>query len=144
MDQGYLNSHKNPWYALEKRAPAPIWITVFSRNKLKIIRNESGVKNLTTFHGIYFNEKNEEYINLFFCYLLTPIGHEHLCINKRDYGNGLNKFEPNDLNNALILDLSMISLADRRKILYCYDQIKDQGVTQEILEKMNNIFLCYV
>ena len=142
--QGYLNSHKNPWYALEKRAPAPIWITVFSRNKLKIIRNESGVKNLTTFHGIYFNEKNEEYINLFFCYLLTPIGHEHLCINKRDYGNGLNKFEPNDLTNALILDLSMISLADRRKILYCYDQIKDQGVTQEILEKMNNIFLCYV
>lgn len=25
VDQGYLNSHKNPWYALEKRAPAPIW-----------------------------------------------------------------------------------------------------------------------
>lgn len=48
-------------------------------------------------------KKMKSILIYFFANLLTPIGHEHLCINKRDYGNGLNKFEPNDLNNALIL-----------------------------------------
>lgn len=49
----YLCVQRKPWYSLEKRTPAPIWVSVFNRKGLKFIRNEAGVSNLTTFHCVY-------------------------------------------------------------------------------------------
>lgn len=145
--KSYLNSHRNPWYLLEEKQIAPIWISVFSRNRLKIIRNETSTKNLTTFHGIYFNDKflYEDLINIFYCYLLTPICQILLKECKREYGGGLDKFEPNDLNNAKILDLSIISAEDTCEILALYNQIKHrQNDFSKIVERLNNIFASYM
>ena len=145
--KSYLNSHRNPWYLLEEKQIAPIWISVFNRNGLKVIRNETLTKNLTTFHGIYFNDEflSEDFINIFYCYLLTPICQTLLKESKREYGGGLDKFEPNDLNNAKVLDLSIISDKDTCEILALYNQIRDnQHDFSTIVERLNNVFISYM
>jgi len=118
----YLTSKRNPWYRLEKRPAPPIWVGVFNRSGLKFIRNETQVKNLTTFHCIYLSEGlfNTIDIDLLFAYLLTPTAHEILNDNRREYGDGLNKFEPNDLNKASVLDLSKLNDEYKSEIMEFY------------------------
>lgn len=145
--KSYLNSHRKPWYLLEEKQIAPIWVSVFNRNGIKVIRNESQAKNLTTFHGIYFNNESfdENFINVFYCYLLSPICQELLEQCKREYGGGLDKFEPNDLNNAKVLDITMISNTDICEILDLYNQIKTGSEDfDRIIDKLNHIFMSYM
>ncbi len=142
-DKTYLTSHRKPWYSIENKMPAPILLSVFCRNKLKVIRNTSNVRNLTTFHGFYFNKlEKENFINLFFCYLLTPTAQKILFNNKREYGDGLDKFEPNDLNNAYVLNINLISENDRNKILNLYEDLKKSN-RNKCIEEMDNIFSSY-
>ena len=144
VNKSFLNSHRTPWFSLEKREPAPIWITVFNRGKLKVVRNETNAKNLTTFHGVYFKDYDEDLINAFFCYLLTPISQEILSNNKREYGNGLDKFEPNDLNDSSVFDVTKLDKYDLSKVLLIYEKIKKDGVGNIELEELNNIYSRYV
>lgn len=144
VNKKYLTSSRPIWYMSENKEPGDILLNVFSRGKLKIIRNLTSVKNLTTFHSIYLNEDKAEFVNILFCYLLTPIGQEILYRNKRVYGGGLSKFEPNDINSAFILDLNIISLDDRNTIIGLYNSIIEQGITNHILDALNNIFSSYL
>lgn len=140
----FLTSSRNPWFALEKRPPSPIWVSVFNRNGLRFIRNEAGINNLTTFHCIYLNLFSEPKIDLLFAYLLTDISKEIFNDNRREYGNGLHKFEPNDINKALIVDLNVINEIEEKKILSLYSKYRKSeliGNTNEsLLEEMNIIF----
>lgn len=147
FNKTFLTSHRSPWYSLEKKESAPIWISVFSRNSLKVIRNETQAKNLTTFHGVYLKDEynNDKITNILFCYLLTPISQHILKTNKREYGGGLDKFEPNDLNNAQILNIEVISADDADKILSLYDQLKqNEKCCSEVILNLNNIFCSYL
>ena len=125
VHKAYLTSHRFPWYALEKKSAAPILVCVFSREKIKVIRNELGISNLTTFHGLYLKNENPDFANLMFCYLLTPLAQELFYQSRREYGDGLTKFEPNDLTKADMLDLRIITDNDRIKILKLYEEIKE-------------------
>lgn len=144
-NKGFLTSHRSPWYSIENKQVFPIWISVFSRNGLKIVRNESLIKNLTTFHGVSFHNScyTSEDINILFSYLLTPLAQKILYINKREYGNGLDKFEPNDLNDAFILNIQVLSQLDRQKVLTLYDRLNDDDGKQ-VIRVLNDIFLPYV
>lgn len=144
VDKSYLVSHRDPWFSIEKKQVAPILISVFSRQKLKIIMNEAKIKNLATFHGVYFhNDISNENITLFFCYLLTPIAQKILKLNKREYGEGLNKFEPNDLNNAMIFDIEKLSLADKNRIIEIYHSLKfNENI--KYIDELNDIFKRYI
>ncbi len=144
VNKTFLNSHRNPWYAPENKDAAPIWISVFSRNKIKIVRNETSAKNLTTFHSVFTKNCDRIFQNVFFCYLITPIAQQILYENKRDYGNGLDKFEPNDLNNSKILDLSLLSDDDENCILHIYEEIKENGLTDKYIDDLNSIFSFYL
>lgn len=144
VNESYLTSHRSPWFSLEKKEIAPLFISVFSKNKLKIVMNEAKIKNLTSFHGVYFNKNVEnEFIEMFFCYLLTPIAQSILKLNKREYGEGLNKFEPNDLNEALVFDIKKLSAEDKAKIKDIYKHIKTSN-SESCITELNNIFLKYV
>lgn len=143
VDKAYLTSHRNPWYAIEEKKPAPILICVFSRERIKIIRNESNIKNLTTFHGFHLTEADDEFANIMFCYLLTPIAQELLYLSRREYGDGLTKFEPNDLTKADMLDLRIIKSKDKKKILSIYEQIKEENAEIGISE-LDGIFRKYL
>lgn len=108
----YLTASRNPWHTLENRPPSPIWVSVFNRNGLRFIRNEAKISNLTTFHCIYLNLFSAPKTDLLFAYLLTDVSKDIFNDNRREYGNGLRKFEPNDINKALMVDIDKIEKKD--------------------------------
>ncbi len=143
----YLTSKRNPWYSLENRPPAPIWVTVFNRNGLRFIRNEANISNLTTFHCIYPNQSNlfsNIKINVFFAYLITDVAKQIFEDNRREYGNGLQKFEPNDINKAMMLDLTLIDLETENEILSLYEHYRktvlDNSPDESLVTSLNEIF----
>lgn len=124
IDKRYLTASRKPWYAMERRAVSPIWVSVFNRNGLRFIRNKANILNLTTFHCIYpqNNLLNDIPIDLLFAYLLTDTAKLIFEDNSREYGNGLKKYEPNDLNKGNILDLKLIPTKGQEEILNLYNQ----------------------
>ncbi|MCB9290663.1 MAG: SAM-dependent DNA methyltransferase [Lewinellaceae bacterium] len=138
VHERYLTRSRNPWYALENRRPAPIWVSVFNRSGLKFIRNEANISNLTTFHCVYPNKSDlfsTVNIDLLFAYLLTDVAKEIFSDNRREYGNGLKKFEPNDLNEAQMVDLDKLpsQIADAIIQLYSlYRKQQDPNIICEI------------
>lgn len=141
INKKHLTSKRNPWYLLENRPPAPIWVSVFNRNGIKFVRNEAGIINLTTFHCIYLVDDlfNNIEIDLLFAYLLTDVAKEIFNDNRREYGDGLKKFEPNDLNNGLILDLSILDEETKSVILDLYRQYRQSALNNENIKYIHTI-----
>lgn len=141
VNEKYLTKCRNPWYSLENRPPSPIWVSVFNREGVKFIRNEANVSNLTTFHCVYptngdlFSKVSND---LLFAYLLTDVAKEIFNDNRREYGNGLKKFEPNDLNKSMMLDLSVLSEQNIDKILNLYEKFK-QNLDKEFINQIDSI-----
>ena len=114
----FLTKNRNPWYKTEKRYPSPLLLGVFSRGGYKIIRNRSNALNLTCFHGFQPNALGKQYIDHLFLYLASASGQDIVLLSKRRYGDALDKFEPNDLNNALVPNpqvFDMLSIRDVEK-----------------------------
>ena len=127
INKRFLTKSRNPWYALENRPPSPIWVSVFNRNGIKFIRNEANISNLTTFHCVYPTDTNlfsKISTDLLFAYLLTNVAKDIFNDNRREYGNGLKKFEPNDLNHSKMLDLSILSQSKVENILDLYSKYR--------------------
>lgn len=145
IDKKFLTASRNPWFTLENRPPSPLWVSVFNRNGLRFIRNEAGIHNLTTFHCIYLNMFSAPKADLFFAYLLTEVSKDIFNDNRREYGNGLQKFEPNDINKAMVVNLSKIDIQDEEKILKLYHDYRNSSIgekrNEELLKEMNTIFL---
>ncbi len=141
----YLTSHRTPWYSLENRPPAPILVKVFNRTGLKFIRNEAGVYNLTSFHCVYLKPNLLPKVDLLMAYLITDVAQEIFEDYRREYGKGLRKFEPNDLNNAYVVDLEKIDLKHEEEILKLFYEIRDKEIRGEDIakekNKLNEIFL---
>jgi len=125
VNERYLTKHRTPWYAIENRPPAPILVTVFNRTGLRFVRNEAGVRNLTCFHAIYLNMFAAVKVDLLMAYFLSDISKEILNDNRREYGGGLNKFEPNDLNKAKVVDLEVIDSKTERLIRDAYESYRE-------------------
>lgn len=143
VHEKYLPKHRKPWYAQESKKPAEIWIVSAGRGEIKVIRNLTNVVNLTTFHGIYVTQDYEALTNAIFCYLLTPIGQELLKYNKKELGGGLDKFQPNDINEAMMLDLRFLSVSQMERINSLYEQMKkclSRSHISPIIEELNGIF----
>lgn len=143
IDKKYLTSSRNPWYALENRPPSPIWVTVFNRKGLRFIRNLAGVHNLTTFHCVYpkhtlYNDVSDD---LLFAYLQTDIAKEIFADNCREYGNGLQKFEPNDLNKGMMLDIALLPDNEKQRIEAMVNDSPSSLPVKEIEEILLNYFL---
>jgi len=146
IDKKYLTKRRKPWYAVEKRQPAPIWVGVFNRSGLKFIRNETQIRNLTTFHCVYVNPETK--IDLLFSYLLTDVAKGIFNDNCREYGGGLKKFEPNDLNNGMMLNLDIIDDDREKEIIELYQAYR-LSILQDkpdnlLLNQINEIFEQYL
>lgn len=108
----YLTSARQVWYQLEQRTPAPILFGVFSRGRLKVVRNLTDAINFACFHSFYPNVFGEPLVDKLFAYLLSDRGQEVLKTNKRSYGDALDKFEPGDLNDCLCPSQAQLELLD--------------------------------
>ncbi len=139
VDKRYLTSSRNPWYALEKREPAPIWVSVFNRNGLRFIRNKAGVYNLTTFHCVYNVSSIDT--DILFAYLVTDVAKEIFLDNSRQYGNGLVKFEPNDLNQGMVVDLRLLTKEEKNFISKVSERLQYYGaVYNQTVDILNDFF----
>lgn len=147
IDKKYLTASRNPWYALEKRPPSPIWVSVFNRKGLRFVRNYANVSNLTTFHCVYPQQNlfSSVSIDLLFAYLLTDTARIIFEDNAREYGNGLQKFEPNDLNKGMMIDLEEMPFEHKKQMESFYNEYVKTNKTCWI-EKMdallNEDFAC--
>ncbi|MDZ7879536.1 MAG: Eco57I restriction-modification methylase domain-containing protein [Saprospiraceae bacterium] len=148
VNKRFLTANRKPWFTLENRKPAPIWVSVFNRTGLRFIRNEANISNLTSYHCIYpkqtslFSEIN---MDLLFAYLLTDTAKQIFEDNSRQYGNGLQKFEPNDLNKGMMLDLGVLNKQIQKSILDLYYQYRivtlDNQNGDKIMGKIDKILM---
>ena len=146
INKRFLTASRTPWYSLENRKPAPIWVSVFNRSGLRFIRNEANISNLTSYHCIYPKQTSlflEIHIDLLFAYLLTDTAKQIFDDNSRQYGNGLQKFEPNDLNKGMMLNLGLLDKQTVNKILELYKEYKiltlENKSGDEIINKIDKI-----
>ena len=144
VNERYLTKHRSPWYAIENRPPAPILVTVFNRSGLRFVRNEANVRNLTCFHTIYLNPFALAKVDLLMAYFLSDVSKEILNDNRREYGGGLNKFEPNDLNKARVIDLDVIDIQTEQLIQNAYEDYRESILSSQsnigALKTLNDIF----
>lgn len=132
-DLRYLTRTKTPWYRLERRTPAPILFGVFSRNGYKVIRNLSGATNLTCYHGFYPNCFGAELLDELFLYFQSRAGRHILELSMRQYGDGLGKFEPNDLNQSLVPSPEWFSRLSKATVAEGIDACrKNRSLTPEL------------
>ncbi|PIQ92505.1 MAG: modification methylase [Parcubacteria group bacterium CG11_big_fil_rev_8_21_14_0_20_39_14] len=141
----YLTRNRNPWYALEKRPVAPIWVNVFGRNGLKFIWNTSHCVNLTCFHAFSPSDIGKNYLSIFFLYLHSKIAKELFDREKREYGNGLEKFEPNDLNKTMMIDFRLLENQDKSILSELQRDFLQSRKERRpvVLEKADKIFRKY-
>lgn len=140
----YLTSHRTPWYAIENRPPAPILVTVFNRNGLRFVRNEADVRNLTCFHCLYLDMFAMDKIDILMAYLITDVAREIFNDNRREYGDGLEKFEPNDLNNAKVIDLQSVPQDSAKEISEVFNRYRVSVLQNRpditLLELLNRMY----
>ncbi len=139
INKRYLTASRSPWYAIENRPPAPIWVSVFNRSGLRFIRNEANIYNLTTFHCVYPKNAGVD-VEVLFAYLITDVAKYIFLDNSRQYGNGLVKFEPNDLNKGLVVDLTMLNTEEISFVKDVYAFIKDTSKEKEGIQLLNEFF----
>jgi adenine-specific DNA-methyltransferase len=126
----YLLRQRRPWYAPEQRPPAPLLATTFSRSGVRWVRNEAGARNLTCFHRFYPNAATLPKLDLLCAFLLTSLARELMHEQRRPCGGGLAKWEPNDLNRALVIDLAVVDNRTAATIHELYDRYRTAVLTR--------------
>ncbi len=125
----FLTKNRTPWYKTEHRDPSSLLLGVFSRGSYKIIRNRSKAINLTCFHGFQPNLFGMKYLDHLFLYLASASGREIASLSMRKYGDDLDKFEPNDLNGALVPSPKILDELTKEKIRNAILHIEKTGET---------------
>lgn len=142
VNNGFLTRNRSPWYKVESRAQAPILLNVFSRGGYKVVRNVSDAVTLTSFHCFYPNLWGSKYIDVLFLYLFSDVGHKILASSVRKYGRQLEKFEPNDLNNALVPSEDFFSGISQHTIERLFQNMQDGLNIKDDLTKIFLPLLC--
>jgi len=142
INQRFLTKHRSPWYAVERREVSKIWVGVFGRNGIKFIWNDSSCLTLTCFHVFYPSSIGKKYLDIFFLYLNTDFAKELIDREKREYGDGLEKFEPNDINKSYVFNFAILSneMLDKLRSMQKAFIKGDASKREEILLSANEIF----
>ena len=135
----YLTKNRKLWHnlELENKWPALIWVSVFSRDGYKIIRNHSDALNLTCFHGFIPTQTGSHYVDHLFLFMLSDIGQKLMRENARIYGAKLHKFEPGDLNDVKVPSKDMFHTIPINMIYDNMNYVRKHGA---IKQELNNRF----
>lgn len=142
INQRFLTKHRSPWYAVERRGVSKIWVGVFSRKGVKFVWNDSSCLTLTSFHVFYPSAIGEKFLDIFFLYLNTDFAKELIDKEKREYGAGLEKFEPNDINKSYIFNFAKLSDDELSKLRIMQEDFIKSAPTKrgKILTSANDMF----
>ena len=124
IDKGYLCMHRTPWYSTEARRPAPILATVFSRDNMRFVHNRAGCLNLAAYHGVYPRYAGGKMVKALLCYLNSGYCMSVQKAARREYGNGLHKFEPGDLLQLPVLPVSRLDAGTVSELALLFDGMR--------------------
>ena len=144
VNQRYLTRHRKPWYSMERRRPAKILAMVFHRKMMRFILNSANVRNLTAFHCVYPKFDNITMIKALLAYLNSDLCKEIQVIKRREYGGGLHKFEPKDLENIPTLDVTCLDKNELEFLASMFDKLSFTSRRREDetqIQKLLNDFL---
>lgn len=105
---GYIARHRNPWWSVRLRSPAPILATYMARRPPAFVRNLAGVRNVNVVHGIYPREP------------MAPAALDALAASLRaaaptavgrTYAGGLVKFEPSEMSRIPVPSPALLEAA---------------------------------
>ena len=129
----FLTKNRTPWYKTEIRSPAPILMGVFSRGGYKVIRNRSDAVNLSCFHGFHPNMSGQHYLDRLFLYFASQPGRNVMALSVRKYGDALDKFEPNDLNHALVPSEAALDRLGNFAVEHAIGYVEDNDCVPEYI-----------
>jgi hypothetical protein len=142
VHERYLAKNRTPWYRVERRDPAPILATTFSRDDMRFVLNSAGARNLTAFHSIYPHYDSEEEIKALLAFLNSGVFDSMMDVEKRVHG-GLGKFEPNDLKRLNVLDLAQLDESTVSQLATLFDELesarRNGNDTSERIERIDSI-----
>ena len=130
----FLTKNRTPWYKTETRNPSPLLFGVFSRDGYKVILNKTKALNLTCYHGFQPNLLGAAYTEHLFLYLSSQTGRQIIARSMRQYGRALDKFEPNDLNDALVPTTAFFDTIPKEKVAEAVRSLEENGELPEWME----------
>ncbi len=137
VHERYLCAHRAPWYSVEKREPAPILATAFSRDYMRFVHNRAKCLNLASYHGIYPKSPDPAAIKALLCYLNSDLSAAVQVYYRREYGNGLHKFEPGDLLDLPVLPVSRLGKGDVSDLASLFDGAAGGGAPRSLGDEAN-------
>lgn len=90
----YVARHRNPWWSVRLRSPAPILATYMARRPPAFVRNLAGVRHVNVAHGIYPREPMPAAV---LDALVASLRTNAAVSQGRTYAGGLTKFEPSEM-----------------------------------------------
>ena len=139
VNNRYLCSHRSPWYSMERRRAAPILSTVFSRDNMRFILNKAECLNLASYHGIYPDFDDVGVTEALLCYLNSDLCMEIQKQARREYGNGLHKFEPSDLLDLPTMPIDRIGRKDTLKMASLFRRLaRTKSRTENVRAKIDD------
>jgi adenine-specific DNA-methyltransferase len=95
----YIARHRNPWWRVRLRAPAPILATYMARRPPAFVRNLAGARHVNIAHGLYPREPlSSAALDGLAAYLRQSVTPGQ----GRTYAGGLTKFEPGEMERLLV------------------------------------------
>ena len=95
----YIAQHREPWWSVRLRSPAPILATYMARRPPAFVLNEASVRHLNIAHGLYPREPVEAPI---LSALVKWLRESASIEGGRVYAGGLTKFEPREMERIKI------------------------------------------
>jgi hypothetical protein len=133
-NKGYLVEKRNPWYRVEKRNPPPILVTYMSQSGFRFIRNQAEVVSLNNLHNISFPEDTEyepEEVNALLAYLNSDIVNKIVQRSGREYGGGLHKIEPGELEHIPVIDPKAMHEDDVSRLSNQFEKLTEAARNKE-------------
>ncbi len=84
--------------------------------------------------SIHPNLHGVQYLDHLFLYLNSSIGREIVSLSARRYGDGLSKFEPNDLNTALVPAPEVFDAIHPDAVADAMKRLKETGTAPHVVE----------
>ncbi len=94
IPSGYVARHRNPWWSVKLREPAPILATYMARRPPSFVRNKAAAHHINVAHGIYPRESMRDPIIDALAASLRAVAPTAV---GRIYSGGLIKFEPSEM-----------------------------------------------
>ena len=103
--KGYIARHRQAWWSVGLRQPAPILATYMARRPPAFARNLASARHLNIAHGLYPREPLADRV---LSGLVDYLSMKTNVIDGRTYAGGLTKFEPGEMERLFVPGLELL------------------------------------